>query len=229
VLVDQICPLLTLGGDRRIVSGAPDAAHRCSAGGSLTTIERDYQARYCLTGRHETCERYLAHVDEYGPPAPTWRAAAPDATFASTRIVVDSAPRSAGARRPPRLGLVALVVIGLLLVGGVLGWMGLRGLAGILAPEDSPAPSESIDPVDSPLADPSASGAESPITTAAPTPSSAPTPTPAPTPVTYIVQSGDTLNEIAARFGTTAQAIMDANGLTSDIIQVGQVLIIPIT
>ena len=60
-------------------------------------------------------------------------------------------------------------------------------------------------------------------------PTAAPTPTPAPTPITYIVQSGDTLNEIAARFGTTSQAIMDANGLTSDIIQVGQVLIIPVT
>jgi LysM repeat protein len=46
--------------------------------------------------------------------------------------------------------------------------------------------------------------------------------------VTYIVQSGDTLNAIAARFGTTVQAIMDANGLTSDEILIGQVLIIPV-
>jgi len=45
--------------------------------------------------------------------------------------------------------------------------------------------------------------------------------------VTYIVQSGDTLNSIAARFGTTAQAIREANGLTSDLIHPGQVLIIP--
>jgi LysM repeat protein len=57
---------------------------------------------------------------------------------------------------------------------------------------------------------------------------SGPSPTPAPTPVTYIVQPGDTLNEIATRFGTTAQAIMAANGLTSDVINVGQVLIIPV-
>jgi N-acetylmuramoyl-L-alanine amidase len=46
--------------------------------------------------------------------------------------------------------------------------------------------------------------------------------------VTYVVQSGDTLNAIGARYGTTAQAIMAANGLTSEIIQVGQVLIIPV-
>ncbi|MBZ0315825.1 MAG: LysM peptidoglycan-binding domain-containing protein [Anaerolineae bacterium] len=44
----------------------------------------------------------------------------------------------------------------------------------------------------------------------------------------YTVQSGDTLNVIAARFGTTAQAIMSLNGLTNpDILEVGQVLRIP--
>jgi LysM repeat protein len=223
VVVDQICPLLTLGGDRRIVSGSPDAAHRCSAGGTLTTIEREYQGRFCLTGRHESCERYVAHVEEHGSPGPTWRAAAPDATFASTRIVVDPTPRTAVARRPPRLGLVALVVAGLLLVGGVLGWMGLRGLAGILAPGGSPSPSASVPTSDFPSEEPRASEV------ASVEPSTAPTPTPAPTPITYIVQAGDTLNQIAARFGTTAQAIMEANGLSSEIIQVGQVLIIPVT
>ena len=226
--VDEICPLLTLGGDRRIVSGAPDAAHRCSAGGDLTSIEREYQARFCLTGRHETCERYVAHVNEHGAPGPAWRAAAPDATFVSTRIVVDTAPRAVIGRRPPRLGMVALVVVGLLLVGGVLGWMGLRGLAGILAPGESASPSAAV-PSGTQVAEPSPSieSSSGPSTAATPTP--APTPTPAATPITYIVQSGDTLNEIAARFGTTAQAIMDANGLTSDIIQVGQVLIIPLS
>ena len=42
-----------------------------------------------------------------------------------------------------------------------------------------------------------------------------------------MVQPGDTLNEIATRFGTTAQAIRDANGITGDTINVGQQLIIP--
>jgi hypothetical protein len=44
---------------------------------------------------------------------------------------------------------------------------------------------------------------------------------------TYTVQSGDTLNEIANRFGTTVSALKDANNLTSDMIRVGQVLSIP--
>jgi hypothetical protein len=211
-----------------MVSGAPDAAHRCAAGETLTTIERDYQSRFCLTGRHETCERFVAHVAEHGAPGPTWRPAAPDATFASTRIVVDAAPRTVIHRRPPRLGMAALVIVGLLLVGGVLGWMGLRGLAGILAPSASPSPSASVEVTPSPTPEPSVSAAPSSTASTASTPTAAPTP--APTPVTYIVQAGDTLNEIAARFGTTAQAIADANGL--DIaapIQVGQILIIPIT
>lgn len=43
----------------------------------------------------------------------------------------------------------------------------------------------------------------------------------------YIVQAGDTLFSIAVRYGTTAQAIAYANGLTSDMIYIGQELIIP--
>jgi LysM repeat protein len=224
--VDPICPLLTLGGDRRVVSGSPDAAHRCAAGGTLTPIERDYQSRFCLTGRHETCERYLAHVEQFGPLGPAWRGAAPDATFASTRLVVDAAPRSLIGPRPRRIGTAALIVLGLVLAGVLVAWIGLGGLAAILGPSPTPRPSAtstaSLTPEPSASVEPSASAS------IAPTPTPGPTPTPAPTPVTYIVQAGDTLNAIAARFGTTAQAIRDANGLTSDIIQVGQILIIPI-
>ena len=44
---------------------------------------------------------------------------------------------------------------------------------------------------------------------------------------TYTVQSGDTLYEIANRFGTTVSALKSANNLTSDMIRVGQVLSIP--
>jgi len=56
-------------------------------------------------------------------------------------------------------------------------------------------------------------------------------PIPGPGPETgvieYIVQSGDTLWLLAQRFGTTVDAIKTLNGLTSDVIQVGQILLIP--
>lgn len=45
---------------------------------------------------------------------------------------------------------------------------------------------------------------------------------------TYTIQSGDTISSIAARFGVTTQAVLDANGLTaSSIIYPGGTLVIP--
>ena len=56
----------------------------------------------------------------------------------------------------------------------------------------------------------------------------APTPTPAPAPQTYTVVEGDTLAAIAQRFGTTVEALQDANGIEDpDEIIIGQVLVIP--
>lgn len=43
----------------------------------------------------------------------------------------------------------------------------------------------------------------------------------------YVVRSGDTLWLLAQRFGTTVDAIMRLNGLTSDMLNIGQVLKIP--
>ena len=44
---------------------------------------------------------------------------------------------------------------------------------------------------------------------------------------TYAVQAGDTLSGIAERFGTSVEAIKQANALTSDLIYVGASLVIP--
>ena len=46
--------------------------------------------------------------------------------------------------------------------------------------------------------------------------------------LTYKVLGGDSLSEIAERFDTTAEAIMEANSLSSTVIRPGQVLIIPV-
>lgn len=63
--------------------------------------------------------------------------------------------------------------------------------------------------------------------TPTPAPEPEPAPTPAPAVQTYTVKAGDTLSEIAARFGTTYQKIAADNGIADpNLIVVGQVLII---
>lgn len=47
------------------------------------------------------------------------------------------------------------------------------------------------------------------------------------TDVTYVVSAGDSLSQIASRFDTTVDAIMERNGLTSFDIFIGQQLLIP--
>ncbi|HLI01986.1 MAG TPA: LysM peptidoglycan-binding domain-containing protein, partial [Acidimicrobiales bacterium] len=64
---------------------------------------------------------------------------------------------------------------------------------------------------------------------AAPKPDPKPAPKPAPAPAlvgsgTYTVQSGDTLSSIAVRFHTTVATLVQANHLSSDAIDAGQVL-----
>lgn len=64
----------------------------------------------------------------------------------------------------------------------------------------------------------------------APPPQPPPTqpPQPPPTSGTYVVQPGDTLTKIAQRFGTTVQALVQANNIANpNLIYVGQVLVIP--
>jgi len=52
--------------------------------------------------------------------------------------------------------------------------------------------------------------------------------TPTATPYTYVVQAGDSLSSIAARFGTTVADLMALNGLKSaDFLRAGQELIVP--
>ena len=59
-----------------------------------------------------------------------------------------------------------------------------------------------------------------------------PGPAPAPSPgnvLNYTVRAGDTLWLLANRYGTTVEAIKRLNGLTSDALQIGQTLRIPLS
>jgi LysM repeat protein len=72
-----------------------------------------------------------------------------------------------------------------------------------------------------------------PVATPSPTvPTATPSPTVLATPpsevITYTVQAGDTLSEIAAEFGVTVDAIAEANDIEDpSLIRIGQVLVIP--
>jgi LysM repeat protein len=59
------------------------------------------------------------------------------------------------------------------------------------------------------------------------TPLPTPEDTPEPTTITYEVRPGDTLSTIADKFGTEIQRIREMNLLTTDALQVGQVLRMP--
>ena len=118
-----------------------------------------------------------------------------------------------------------------LLLGSVLAlWLLVRppGLpsdsSGFVIPEASPQP---VTPT------PAASATAEPTPTATATPTAVPTPTAAPTeeppaPIEYTVVDGDTWYGIAEAFGVDAASLAAANSLTlEDIIQPGDVLLIP--
>jgi N-acetylmuramoyl-L-alanine amidase len=45
--------------------------------------------------------------------------------------------------------------------------------------------------------------------------------------VRYVIARGDTLSGIASRYGVPTQRLRSANGLRSDVIRIGQTLLIP--
>lgn len=66
---------------------------------------------------------------------------------------------------------------------------------------------------------------KTPLPTDTRTPS--PSPTATPTQIVYVVQAGDTLSDIALRFGVTVEAIQTLNNLETTFIYQGQELLIP--
>lgn len=234
--MERICPFLTTGDDGRAVVDGFDPAHVCRAGERPEPVDRGQQLGLCLDVAHRTCDRYAEAMRRRGPTS--WPAPAPDAAILQTRIVL---PPASGRRQ------LAAGPIGprgrRWLVGGALAAIGVAavatgavgGLGSMVASRETtpaPSPSPSAIPSSTPviLASPTAAPTATP--TAAPTALRTSEPTPAPTAEptvrTYVVQPNDTLNGIAVRFGTTVQAIQEANNLgTSTLINVGQVLIIP--
>ena len=67
-----------------------------------------------------------------------------------------------------------------------------------------------------------------PLSPTPPTPVAIPTPKAGPSVITYTVQAGDTLAEIAAEFGVTVEEMVKVNAIEdANLIEVGQVLVVP--
>lgn len=238
-LVERICPFLALEADARTAIAGDDPEHRCRAVRPPLPLEREQQTSVCLDPAHESCPRYLVAMS-VRPGGDAWTPPAYDARLLSTRLVL--APDAAGGRGrtaasggpPARRWAVggALALVGVAAVAG-----GVTGALGSL-PESSPQLPSAGASVEPPIADKATPSPATPrpslVETPAPAtaqPTVVPTPpaaTQAPAQQTYVVQPGDTLNGIALRFGTTIAAIQRANALgSSDVIVIGQVLVIP--
>ena len=235
--MDRICPFLALGADHRTAVDGYDADHACHALNPPEALDRARQAELCLSEAHRRCDRYLAFLAAHAADSPDVPTPSADALLVRTRLVVEpdarrvpgmgEAPMGLSARRWVVAGGVALVGVAAAataVAGGFGGGSGRQDASAspTASPTATALPSVSVPAEPSP--EPSTSEPAEP--TPRPTRSAAePTATPAPT--TYTVQEGDTLSGIAAQFGTTAQAIRQANGLPSDVINIGQVLVIP--
>ena len=197
------------------------------------------QAQLCLTDAHARCERYLAFASRTGAAVPG-RTNIGDG-FVTTRLLLAPQPAWRGMAGRARTARATPWV----LVGGGVAALGLAGAAlaaplltgprsdaalGTLTPTALPSPTPRPTPPVTPTPSPSAS----PSPTLTPAPTSVPA-TPVPTPVvtppppqTYTVAQGDTLASIAQQFGTSVEALQQANGIEDpDEIVIGQVLIIP--
>lgn len=232
--VDRICPFLALSDDARTVVDGFDPAHRCNALTPPADLARQRQVQLCLTEAHARCERFAGARSALLAASSGLPRVAPDVAFLRTRQVVDPEPAwrglgDAAIGRPPAGAGLALLVLAALVVAVLAGNFVLGDGPGVTP---TPTPIGSMPDSASQVASPTtvASASQPPSPTVVLTSSAAPTssPTSAATPRTYVVQVGDTLNEIAVRFGTSAAAIAIANGITvTDTIVPGQVLIIP--
>jgi LysM repeat protein len=228
--VDRICPYLALADDGRTVADGFDPEHRCHALSPPAPLERSRQVQLCLTEAHARCERFEAARTAWLAASSGLPRVAPDVAFGRTRLVLEpeAAWRNLASSPTNRLSGPAILVAALALA--VVGLLAFSGLFGIL--NGTVTESETASPSPSPSASAEASvppaNSEAPASASAVASSAPPAEISAPPQTTYVVQQGDTLNLIAQRFGTTAQAIADASGIqVTDTINPGDVLIIP--
>jgi LysM repeat protein len=233
----EMCPyLLAASGGWR--ASSPSREHRCTATAPAARLATDKQRRLCLVAAHETCATYLAALEARrergipadGPVQARW-------AVARTTPVVDvglGAGAAVAGLIADRRGWQAVPAIALIAALAALGEAGLgRDRPGTAAlPSSSAQLTPSATPPATPGPTPTPASTASPSASPTPAPTVTEPPPPSPSPVasartTYRVKNGDTLYDIARAHGVSVAAIKELNGLTSNIIHVGQVLLIP--
>ena len=235
----------------------PTRDHRCSAMQPHAAPAIAKQRDLCLTPTHVSCATFVAAQEIEADRPGAAQAAGSGLWPETRSIVLALEPghgRSAVFRGSSRKGggqavLVALMVLAFLVLviartapqsgagapqpGSGASPSGPAGGVALTAPPAtapsvaaSVAPSAVAGASPSPSAAPAASSSPGSSPAATATPPTAPSATPAAA-TTYKVRSGDTLSGIATRFDTTVKKIKVANGLTSNTIRIGQVLVIP--
>lgn len=227
--MDRICPYLALADDGRTVADGYDGEHRCHALTPPEPLDRARQVQLCLTEAHVRCDRFASARTAWLAASSGLPRVAPDVAFGSTRLVLEPEPawRNLAAPTTQLRRRTALIAVGVLVVVLLVLGSAFRLFGGAPTANASPTPSATPSTSASPLASSSPAESSSASASASIAASAPPAGSPASSQRTYVVKQGDTLNSIALQFGTTAQAIRAANGLTSDTINVGQVLVIP--
>jgi LysM repeat protein len=239
--VERICPFLALSSDHRTAIDGFDPDHACHAHDPPDLLERPRQVEQCLSEAHRQCDRYVAFLSQHAALAAAVPPPSSDAHIARTRLIFDPDPRfgSAAALIAPGMSARRWLLAGGVAAAGVAAAAtavggGFNGLVGGRSPGASaPALTANATPtvVSQATAQPTQAPTNEPTQQpASPTPPATQRPTNAPpseAPQTYTVKEGDTLSAIANRFGSSVSAIQAANGLDSDVINVGQVLVIP--
>ena len=210
--LEQNCPLLSTRVDRNTHFAYPSRENQCNAHNRVSTLTLEEQETLCLGPAYPTCRFFLAHQSR--------QLATHKAEESLTRVSTPDPPY-----RPSRLIIAGVAIAAIIICGALLVVAGLpQSIATAIIPTTTPTvtrvPTRTLTPTAVPPTD----------TPRPPTPTSTATPTirPTATPVFYVVQPGDTLGAIAAAYGVTAQAIMDANGITDPrVVRVGTRLIIP--